>query len=109
MFQQLLKGAASGLFWILQLAAEFSRRAADESHFVFGGWKRPFGISRRHVFAGKVGGLVTGVAPHAVDTTAILAAPYILQMDVTVVALQRRVAGWVTVLAARRSEDSMDL
>jgi hypothetical protein len=61
------------------------------------------------VLAGEIRGLVAGVATHAGHTMAILAAPYILQMDVTVVALQRRVTGRMAVLTTRRSEDFVDL
>ena len=59
--------------------------------------------------AWKIGGLVAGVTTHAVDTVAILASPYILQMNMAVVALQGRVTRWMTVLAARRRENFVDL
>jgi hypothetical protein len=52
--------------------------------------------------------LVAGVAVHAVDTVTASASVDVLQMDMAIVALQRRVAGGVAVLAARRSEDFVD-
>src|SRR5260370_41392243 len=109
MLKQLLQRAATRLLRIFQLAAELGGGAPDDDHFVLRSGKRPLGISGRHVFAGKIGSLVTGVAAHSVNTQAILAALHILQMDVAIVALQRRVTGGKAVLAARRGEYFVDL
>ena len=109
MLQKLLKRAAAGLFGIVELAAELRGRAPDENHFLLRGWKEPFGISRGHVFALKIGGLVASVAAHAVDTVAVLAALYILQMNMAVVALERGITWWMAVLAARGCENPVDL
>ena len=68
MLEKLLKGAATGLFEVVELSAELRGRASDENHFVVRGWKEPFGISRRHMFARKIGGLVASVAAHSVNT-----------------------------------------
>src|SRR6266436_4528879 len=80
MLKQLLEGAATRLLRIFQLAAELGGRAPDDNHFVLRSGKRPLGISGRHVFAGNIGSLVTGVAAHSVNTQAILAVLYIMQM-----------------------------
>src|SRR5260370_21734100 len=104
MLKQLLQRAATCLLRIFQLAAELGGGAPDDDHFVLRSGKRPLGISWRHVFAGKIGSLVTGVAAHSVNTQAILAALHILQMDVAIVALQRRVTGGMAGLGARRGE-----
>jgi hypothetical protein len=109
MLEQFLERAAAGLCWIFQLAAEVWGGASDENHFVLRCWKRPRWISRRHVCAREVCGLVAGVATHAVDTVAVFAAFYVLEMDMAVVALQWCVAGGVAVLAARRCEYFVDL
>jgi len=52
---------------------------------------------------------MAGVAAHAVDAAAVLAAYYILKVDVAIIALQRRVAGGMAVLTARRSENAIQL
>jgi hypothetical protein len=109
MLEQLREAAAAGLPGIFELAAEFCWRATDDDHLVLRSGEGPFGISGRHVLAGDVGGLVAGVAAHAVDAVAVLAAHDILHVDVAVIALERCVAGRVTVLAARRGEDFVDL
>jgi len=109
MFEQLREAAAAGLLGIFELAAEFGGCAADDDHFVLRSGERPLGISGRQVFAGKIGGLVAGVAAHAVDAVAVLAAHDILEVDVAVIALQRGVAEGVTVLAAGRGENFVDL
>lgn len=97
------------MFGILELAAELQGRAADKNHFVLRGGKGPFRISRRHVLARKICSLVASVAAHAIDAVAVLAALDILQVDVAVVALERGVAGGMTILAAREGEDFEDL
>ena len=109
MLQKLLKRTAAGLFDIVELAAELRGRTSDENHYVVRGWKGPFGISRGHVFAQKIGGLVASVAAHSVDTKAILATLHILQMNMAVVALERCIPRWMTVLATRGGEDFIDL
>src|SRR5258706_10965467 len=109
MLKQLLEGAATRLLRIFQLAAELAGGAPDDNHFVLRSGKRPLGISRRHVFAGNIGTLVTGGAAHSVNAQAILAALHILQMDMAIVALQRRVTGGMAVLAARRGKYFVDV
>ena len=109
MFEQLGERAAARLLRIFELAAKFGRRASNDDHFVFRRGERPLRISRRHVCPGQIRGLVAGVAAHAIDAVAVSAAPHILQMDVTVVALEGGVSGGVAVLAARRREDFVDL
>jgi len=52
---------------------------------------------------------VASVTAHGADTVAVFAALHILHVDVTVVALEGSVTRRVTVLAARRSEDTIDL
>jgi len=94
---------------ILELAAELQGRAADKNHFVLRRGKGPFRISRRHVLARNICSLVASVAAHAIDAVAVLAALDILQVDVAVVALERGVAGGMTILAAREGEDFEDL
>src|SRR6266853_6977156 len=101
MLKQLLQRAATRLLRVFQLAAKLGGGVPDNDHFVFRSRKQPLGISRRHVFAGKIGSLVTSVAAHSVNTQAILATLHILQMDMAIVALQRRVTGGMAVLAAR--------
>jgi hypothetical protein len=76
---------------------------------VFGRRQSPFGISGRHVIAAKIGGLVTGFAAHGGDAVAVLATFHVLQVDVTVVALQGSVASGVAILAARRGKDFVNL
>jgi len=76
---------------------------------MFWSGQRPFGISRRHMLAGKIGGLVAGVTAHGADAVAVFATLYILHVDVAVITLERRVARGVTVLAAWRSENFVDL
>ncbi len=109
MLKQLLQRAATRLLRIFQLAAELGGGTPDDDHFVLRSGKRPLGISRRHVFAGNIGTLVTGGAAHSVNAQAILAALHILQMDMAIVALQRRVTGGMAVLAARRGKYFVDL
>src|ERR1700739_3736688 len=48
---------------------------------------------------------MAGVAFHAVDAMAVETALYVLNVDVTVVALQGRVTGWMAIAAARRIEN----
>jgi hypothetical protein len=60
------------------------------------------------VVAGEVAGLVTGFAAHGGHAVAILAAFYVLQVDVAVVALERSVASGMASLAARRRENFVD-
>src|SRR5580700_6739227 len=48
---------------------------------------------------------MAGVAFHAVDAMAVETALHVLNVDVTVVALQGRVTGWMAIAAARRIED----
>jgi hypothetical protein len=55
----------------------------------------------RHVRARKIRVLVAGVAGHAVYAVTLAAAPYVLDMDVAIIALQRSVAGGVAVLTTR--------
>ena len=89
MFENLLEVAIAVLLWVFDLTAKLGRRAADKNHFVFGSGQRPFGISRRHVLARKIGSLMASIATHAVDAVAVFAALHVLQVDVAVVALQR--------------------
>jgi hypothetical protein len=107
-FEELLQGAAAGLFGVFELPTEFGGRAADEHHFVLGRRQAPLGIARRHVVSGEIGGLVTSFAAHGGNAVAVLAAFYVLQVNVTVVALQRSVACGMAILAARRSENFVD-
>jgi hypothetical protein len=109
MLKQLWEATAAGLLGIFELAAEFSWSAANDDHLVLWSRERPFGISGRHVLAGDVGGLVAGVAAHTVDAVAVLSAHDILHVDVAVIALERGVAGRVTVLTAGRGENFVDL
>jgi hypothetical protein len=108
-FEELLKRAATGLFWIFELAAEFGWGTADEDHFVFGSRKRPFGIAGRHVVACEIRSLMASIAAHAVNAVAVFATFDVLQMNVAVIALQRSVTHGVAILAARRCKDFMDL
>ena len=101
MFEQLRERAAASLLWIFELAAKFARCASDENHFVFRRGERPLWISRRQIRPGQIRGLVAGVAAHGGDAMAIFTALYILHVNVTVVALQRKVAGGMAILAAR--------
>src|SRR5271156_1322052 len=87
---------------VFELAAELAGRLASNNHLHFGRRQRPFRISRRHIRAGKIRVLVAGVALHAVQAFAVGSAFYILNMDVTVVALQRSITRRMTILAARR-------
>ena len=106
---ELFKSAIAVLFRISNLATEIGSGTSDKNHLVFGSGERPFGISGRHVFAGEICGLVAGVATHGADAVAVFAALYILQVDVTVIALERSVACGMAVLTARRSENFVDL
>jgi hypothetical protein len=106
-FEELLQPAATGLFRVLKLATEFGRRTSDENHPVFRRRQTQFGISGRHVVASQIAGLVAGFAAHGSDAVAILAAFYVLQVDVAVIALERSVASGMAILAARRSENFM--
>src|SRR5260370_31628766 len=90
MLKQLLQRAATRLLRIFQLAAELGGGAPDDDHFLLRSGKRPLWISGRHVFAGNIGSLVTGVAAHSVNTQALLAALHILQIAMAIIALQKR-------------------
>lgn len=57
----------------------------------------------------KIRCLMAGIATHAIDTVPVLSALYILNVYVTVVALQRRVTSRVAILAARRGQDPVQL
>ena len=109
MLEELVKRASTVLRRIFYLAAQLRRSAPDKDHFVLGRRQCPFGIAWGHVFAGQICGLMAGVAAHAVDSVAVFAALYVLQMHVAVVALQRSVASRVAILAARRSQNFIDL
>src|ERR1700674_595956 len=109
MLEQLLEGPPAGLLGVLELAAKLGGRTSDDDHFLLRSGERPLGITGRQVFAGKIGGLVASVAAHAVNTLAIFAALDVLRVDMAVIALQRRVTRRVTVLAAGRGEDFVDL
>src|ERR1700687_4810351 len=101
--------AAPMLFMIFELTSKLRGGATDENHFMFGGWEGPLGVTGRHVLAGKIRGLGAGVAAHAVNAVAISATLDVLRVHMTVIALQRRVTRGVTVLAAGRGEDFVDL
>ncbi len=88
-FQYLLQRASASLPGIFQLITKLRGRASDKNHLVLRGWKGPFRISRRHVLTREIRGLMTSVTAHAVDAMAVFAAPHVLQMDMTVVALKR--------------------
>ena len=100
-FEELLQGAAAGLFGVFELPAELGARATDKNHFVLGRRQAPLGIARRHVVSGEIGGLVTSFAAHGGSAVAVLAAFYVLQVNVTVVALQWSIARGMAILAAR--------
>jgi hypothetical protein len=60
------------------------------------------------VVSGEIAGLVTSFAAHGGNAAAVLAAFYVLQVNVTVVALQWSIARGMAILAARRSENFVD-
>src|SRR5215467_13575561 len=105
MLQDLLEGTATGLPGILQLSAKFSGRPPDKNHLVLRWWKEPLWIARRHMFTRDIRGLMASVAAHAVGAMAVFAALHVLEMNVAVVPLKRRVARRMAVLAARKSEN----
>jgi hypothetical protein len=107
-FEQLLQRAATSLHWVLKLAAEFGWSATDEDHFVLRRRQTPLGITGWHVIAGQVGGLMAGFAAHGGDAVTVFAAFYVLQVYVTIVALERSVACGMAILAAGRSENFVD-
>ena len=109
MLEQLWEGTSASLFGIFELTAKLHWRAADENHFVFEGWERPLDVTGRHVLAGKIGPLVAGIAAHTVNAATISATLHVLPVDMAVIALQRRVTRGMTVLAAGRGEDFVDL
>jgi len=61
------------------------------------------------MFTREIGSLMARIASHAVDAVAIFATLYVLQVDMTVVALKGRIARGMAVLAARKGEDFVDL
>lgn len=87
----LRKVATAVLLGIFQLAAKLSGGSPHKNHFHLRRRQSPFRIPRRHVRAWKVRVLVARLTPHPIYAVTISAALYILRMDVTVVALQRRV------------------
>jgi len=103
--EDLRETAAAVLLRVLQLAAKLSGSPAHKNHFHL--WRRqpPFRIPRRHVRARKIRALVARLTPHPIYPMTISAPLYILCMHMTVVALQRSVARWMAILAARRNEN----
>src|SRR5258708_36783377 len=72
-FEELLQGAAAGLFGVFELAAKLVGGATDKNHFVLRRRHAPLGIARRHVVSGELAGLVTSSAAHSGNTVAVLA------------------------------------
>jgi hypothetical protein len=59
--------------------------------------------------SGKVRRLMAGIAAHGGNAVAVFAALYVLKMHVTIIALQRRIARGVTILASRRNQYAINL
>ena len=97
------EGPSAILLGIFDLPAKLARGASREYHLMFRRRKPPLRITRRHVRAGKIRGLMAGIAAHPVHSVAVLAAFYVLKMHMAVISLKGRVACGVTILAARRS------
>jgi hypothetical protein len=61
------------------------------------------------MLARKIDGLVASVAAHCGYAVTIGSAFYILDVHVAVVSLQWGIAGWMTILASRRSQYTIKL
>src|SRR5580698_192693 len=105
MLDDLRETAMAVLRRIFQLPAKLGGGFALNHHLHIGRRQRPFRIARRHVGARKIRNLMARAAFHPVNALAIRAALHILNVHVTILALQRRVAGGMAIAAARRSEN----
>ena len=95
---------AAVLFRVFDLARQFRGRFAFENHAHGRGRQMPFGMTGRHVRAGKVFVLVTILALHREEAFAIFTTLHILQMDVAIFSLQGLVAFRMTIHATRVHE-----
>ena len=104
MFENLLERLASVLFWVFQLAREFSGCFALKDHSHRRGRETPFWMSGWHGFAGKVCVLMTVLALEGIEAFAIGAAFHVLKVRMTVFALQWSVSSGMAIHATRMHE-----
>ena len=91
---------ASVLFWVFQLAREFSGGFALKDHSHVRGRETPFGMAGWHAFAGKVLVLMAVPTLERIEAFAVGAALHILKMRMTVFALQWSVSSGMAIHAA---------
>ena len=96
---------ASVLFWVFQLAREFSGGFALKDHSHVRGREMPFGMSGWHAFAGKVLVLMAVPTLERIEAFAVGAALHVLKMRMTVFALQWSVSSGMAIHATRMHED----
>jgi len=96
---------ASVLFRVFQLACQLRGGFALKDHSHIRGRETPLGMTGRHAFARKVRVLVTTFALERIEAFAVGAALHVLEMEVTVFALQRDVSGRMAIHAARMHEN----
>ncbi|HXJ61179.1 MAG TPA: hypothetical protein VNU68_31425 [Verrucomicrobiae bacterium] len=104
MLDDLFERLAAVFSLVFQLARQFSGSFALKYHPHVLGREMPLGMARRHAFAGKVLVLVTVPALERIEAFAVRAAFHVLQMRMTVFALQRRVSSRMAIHAARMHE-----
>ena len=104
MIEQRFERPPAILFGIFQLAAQRSGRAPHKNHLVFRRRQTPLRIPRGQVRSGQVAILMTSIATHRRNAVPIHPAPHVLQMDMTVITLQRRIPRRMAILASRRRQ-----
>jgi len=109
MVEKRFEGSPAILLRIFDLPAKLTGRAPNKHHLVLGGGKTPLWIAGREVGTRNICRLMARIAAHPVHAVPIFAALYVLKMHVAVITLKRRIARGVTVLAARRSQDTINL
>ena len=104
MLEDFFERLASVLFWVFQLAREFSGGFALKDHSHVRGREMPFGMSGWHAFAGKVLVLMAVPTLERIEAFAVGAALHVLKMRMTVFALQWSVSSGMAIHATRMHE-----
>ena len=102
-----LERLAAVLFWVFQLAGEFSGTLALKDHSHVRGREMPLRMPWRHALTGKILVLVTVLALERVKAFAVRTALHVLEMRVAVFSLQRNIAGRMAIHAARMHENGI--
>ncbi len=107
--KKVCEGSSAILLRIFDLLAKLACRASNKYHLVLGGGQSPLRTAGRHMRARKIRCLMACITTHPVHSAAVLAPYYVLKMHMTVVSLKRRITRGMTILAARRGQDTIKL